>query len=235
MHLYQTDPVISTGSLCTPLGCRTQSLWLMSGLFLCMIILAAVNTEVFKVIDQTAIGWGRATWPTDPKYCSKSGEDMKSITLLKQISEPTLCAEGLNEEGCCGNGSSWAWLMHVGIQVNGNSHVKGGKQRSNIWCSARVCWAPQGCAVQPEDTDRGVRDQDVPAMTLLGTLCFSPAPWITPSAAPRGCHCVCSACPGLALGIICFYHWLWGGAVVTHKFWQLLENYICTDIFCMHL
>lgn len=51
--------------------------------------------------------------------------------------------------------------MHVGIQVNGNSHVKGGKQRSNIWCSGRVCWAPQGCAVQPKDTDRGVRDQDV--------------------------------------------------------------------------
>lgn len=38
---------------------------------------------------------------------------MKSITLLKQISEVTLSAEGLNEEGCGRTGSNSTWLIHV--------------------------------------------------------------------------------------------------------------------------
>lgn len=133
MYLYmwkvKADPVICTDSLYTSLGCQTQSNWLMSGHFLCTIICPGVNTEVFYAIDQVAIGWGRVTWPCDPKYCSRSRNDMKSIALLKQISVVTLSAEGLNEEGCWGD-ELMTNSQKSPARVNGNMHVNEGNE---IW------------------------------------------------------------------------------------------------------
>lgn len=158
---------------------------------------------------------------------------MKSITLLKQISEVTLSAEGLNEEGCCGNGSNSTWLIHVRTPSDEWEFTcEREKQRSNIWSSVRVCWAQQGCAVQPRNMHRGVRNQDVSAgmtanvrdLTPLTLLmpCFSTCPWMTLSAVPRGCSSMFTVAEsseehwllwddlqGKVL-IICFYCWLQG-------------------------
>ena len=89
---------------------------------------------------------------------------MKSITLLKQISEVTLSAEGFNDKCCCGNGSDSTWLAHVRTQSDWweFTHERE-KQRSNVWSSVRVCWPQKGGVVQMRNRHRGLRNRDVSA------------------------------------------------------------------------